>query len=60
MSEELPNKPVRIFLCNFMTIENKQPIQFNKRKDILFVGGFRHEPNIDALYYVWKERFPSV
>lgn len=33
---------------------------FNERKDILFVGGFDHEPNRDAVKYFVEEIFPKV
>ncbi len=40
---------------------------FSARKDILFVGGFEHQPNVDAMLFfvrqVWpliKERFPEI
>ncbi|MBZ4687982.1 MAG: glycosyltransferase [Clostridiales bacterium] len=33
---------------------------FNEREDILFVGGFNHKPNIDAVLWFVKEIFPSI
>lgn len=40
-----------------LTINNKD---FLCRHDILFVGGFSHRPNVDAVEYFAKEIFPSV
>lgn len=33
---------------------------FDKRKDIMFVGGFTHTPNIDAVLWFAKEIFPDI
>ena len=33
---------------------------FEFRKDILFIGGFRHLPNIDAVYYFAEEIWPLL
>ena len=33
---------------------------FSERKDILFIGGFAHLPNVDAVVYFVKEIFPLV
>ncbi|WP_040250436.1 glycosyltransferase family 4 protein [Psychroserpens mesophilus] len=33
---------------------------FQKRKDVLFVGSFRHDPNIDAVNYLKTEIMPLV
>ncbi len=32
----------------------------SKRKDIMFIGGFRHNPNIDGIRWFVKEVFPKV
>jgi GT2 family glycosyltransferase/SAM-dependent methyltransferase len=33
---------------------------FNERKDLLFVGGFNHLPNVDAVKWFTKEIFPQI
>ena len=33
---------------------------FSRRKDILFVGGFGHRPNIDAVVWFVEEIFPKI
>jgi len=33
---------------------------FSKRKDFLFIGGFSHRPNVDAVVWFCKEVFPLV
>lgn len=37
-----------------------KPLDANKRKDLLFVGGFAHEPNVDAVRWFVKEVLPTV
>jgi len=32
----------------------------SERKDLIFVGGFRHTPNVDAIQYFCKEIFPLI
>jgi glycosyltransferase involved in cell wall biosynthesis len=39
-------------------IHNVKP--FDKRKDIMFIGGFLHQPNEDAVFYFVDEIFPLV
>ena len=34
--------------------------QFHERKDIVFVGGFQHSPNVDAVKYFVSEIMPLV
>jgi GT2 family glycosyltransferase/tetratricopeptide (TPR) repeat protein len=33
---------------------------FAERKDLLFIGGFRHTPNVDAMLYFSSEIFPFI
>ncbi len=37
-----------------------QNYDFNKRKDIIFVGGFAHKPNADAMVWFLNEVFPII
>lgn len=43
----------------FDTFENI-PIDYTVKKDLLFVGGFAHRPNIDGLEWFVKEIFPEI
>lgn len=36
------------------------PLEANSRKDLVFVGGFAHEPNVDAVRWFVKEVLPTV
>jgi GT2 family glycosyltransferase/Flp pilus assembly protein TadD len=33
---------------------------FHERRDLLFVGGFNHAPNVDSMLYFCREVFPKV
>lgn len=41
-------------------IENKNPVSFEDRKDLLFIGGFDHKPNVDAVHYLSNEIMPLL
>lgn len=38
----------------------KKPLDARYRKDLVFVGGFAHEPNVDAVCWFVNEIFPEV
>jgi GT2 family glycosyltransferase/ubiquinone/menaquinone biosynthesis C-methylase UbiE len=61
MIEELcvntPVYPIKPYIFDFIP----EPIHdFSERKDILFVGGFTHGPNADAVIWFVKEVWPLV
>jgi glycosyltransferase involved in cell wall biosynthesis len=35
-------------------------LPFEQRKDLVFVGGFRHPPNVDAVLWFGREIFPRI
>lgn len=39
---------------------NYQEYDFNNRKNLLFVGGFRHSPNFDGIMWFIKDIFPKI
>ncbi|GGF17120.1 glycosyltransferase [Flavobacterium limi] len=41
-------------------IKNENPVSFEDRKDLLFIGGFDHKPNVDAVEYLYEEIMPSL
>lgn len=61
MKQILPHKVIRSIPGY---LYDKQPKNINKdfrtRKDILFVGGFGHTPNIDGVLWFAKEVFPNL
>lgn len=43
-----------------MDIPNRQVVSFEERRDIMFVGGFRHKPNLDAVLYFISDIWPLI
>jgi glycosyltransferase involved in cell wall biosynthesis len=61
VQKEVGSKPVRnIPLYIYENILNDINKDFSQRKDIIFVGGFGHPPNIDAVLWFGKEIFPKI
>ena len=61
MQKAFPDKPIRNIPLYIYDDEPEQiEKDFSKRKDILFVGGFKHAPNIDAVLWFAKEIFPQL
>lgn len=56
--KELPNKPVLI-IPNAHDVAATET-NFQDRKDLLFVGGFNHTPNVDSMLFFCNEVFPKV
>ena len=61
MQKAFPDKPIRnIPLYIYDTMPENIEKDFTKRKDILFVGGFKHVPNVDAVLWFAKEIYPNL
>ncbi len=58
LMNELPDSEVQIL----STIVDIQACEtpFDERKNILFIGGFEHPPNVDAILYFVNEIFPLI
>jgi len=41
-------------------IKNENAPSFKERKDLLFIGGFDHKPNVDAIMYLHEEIMPLL
>lgn len=50
------NIPIYIYENQLINIEK----DFSKRKDLIFVGGFSHSPNKDAVLWFSKEVYPKI
>jgi len=50
------NIPLYIFDKQYNNIEK----DFSKRKDLLFVGGFLHRPNVDGIIWFSKNIYPKI
>ena len=59
LKKEAPDANVRWIPLLFSEMAADCP-PFEERKDFLFVGGFPHKPNIDAVLYFSKEILPLI
>ena len=61
LKKEMPDKKIYVIP---IFIYDKFPLgpdhEFDNRKNITFVGGFRHEPNVDGILWFAKEIFPRI
>ena len=55
---DLPNEKIHVFplITDVQGTEKK----FEERKDIVFVGGYRHTPNVDAVEFFVKKVMPLL
>lgn len=61
MQKYFPEKPIRnIPLYIYENTPDDINRDFASRKDIMYVGGFAHAPNIDAVMWFATEVFPKV
>lgn len=61
MQEVFPDKPIRnIPLYIYEGLPADINKDFSSRQDLLYVGGFGHPPNIDAVLWFAKEVYPRV
>lgn len=64
VNQELPGaniKSIPLYLTDSVRSGNQQELPgYNERRDLLFVGGFMHTPNIDAVTWFVDEIFPLV
>jgi O-antigen biosynthesis protein len=58
LSQELPS--IRPHVFPLMLSVEKSVIPFSGRRDIMFVGGFRHAPNVDAVQFFVSEVMPGL
>jgi O-antigen biosynthesis protein len=58
LRKDLPNE--RIHLLPLILDIRGTDIGFNERRDIVFVGGFEHMPNVDAVKYFVAEIMPLL
>ncbi|WP_152395474.1 glycosyltransferase [Paenibacillus guangzhouensis] len=63
LSKKLPHKRV-VVIPTYIYETRELPLGgslgFDNRKDICFVGGFSHTPNIDGVLWFVKEIFPKI
>ena len=59
LERECPEIDVRIIPTMYPT-ETRDPPGWESRRDIVFIGGFAHAPNVDAVLYFVDAIFPLV
>jgi GT2 family glycosyltransferase/glycosyltransferase involved in cell wall biosynthesis len=55
---ERPDANVKVF--TYMVELEGTEVSFDDRKDIMFLGGYSHDPNVDAVKYFVSDIWPSV
>ena len=61
MQEAFPDKPIRnIPLYIYDDVLEDINKDFSERHDLLYVGGFGHPPNVDAVLWFAREVYPGV
>ena len=55
---DFPHKSIEV-VSNIVPID-ESPMPFAGRSDLLFIGSFLHDPNIDAVVYFVREILPAV
>jgi len=58
LARELPQARIEV-LSNVHAVYGRRR-EFAERRDLVFVGGFQHPPNIDAVLWFLREVFPRV
>lgn len=58
LRRELPGCDIRV-LSNIHKV-HRCNIPFSKRRDAMFIGGFKHKPNIDAVLFLAEQIIPLV
>jgi GT2 family glycosyltransferase len=58
LQKEWPNKSFQL-VSNIVDVPGSN-MPFALRRDLLFIGGFQHPPNIDAVLFFLKEIYPLV
>lgn len=58
LAKELPEAPVTVWPLMSEVIGTKVP--FAERRDICFLGGYRHPPNVDAVFFFVREVLPLI
>jgi glycosyltransferase involved in cell wall biosynthesis len=61
IKKQFPDIKAKVLLAwMYERIEWSNENDFEKRKDLLFVGGFSHPPNLDGVLWFLKEIYPNI
>jgi GT2 family glycosyltransferase len=58
LADEVPDAPVQIWPLMIEVVGTR--VGFEPRRDICFLGGYRHPPNVDAVLFFVKEVLPLI
>jgi GT2 family glycosyltransferase/glycosyltransferase involved in cell wall biosynthesis len=58
LAEAVPEAPIAVWPLMFRSFGTQAP--FAARRDICFLGGYRHAPNVDAVQYFVERIFPLI
>ncbi len=58
LATEIPKVPV-VVVSNIHHVHGRRN-PYSKRRDIMFVGGYQHPPNVDAVRYFVEQVFPKI
>jgi glycosyltransferase involved in cell wall biosynthesis len=56
----IPVKAISVYNYDTFRDEAEIPRDFEARKGFMFIGGFAHRPNVDAIQWFVKEIYPQV
>lgn len=59
LQKELPETPVSVFPALYVPVKDS-PAPFNHRRNIFFLGGFAHTPNVGAVEWFANHIWPLV
>jgi glycosyltransferase involved in cell wall biosynthesis len=61
LKNHFPNQVIKAIPAYiYYTFDMDPLVSYNERNDLLFVGGFGHKPNIDAVLWFASEIFPRI
>lgn len=60
VERELPAADIRTMPLLFLDMPGPSALTFGQRADMLFIGGFRHLPNVDAVQWFCRDIWPQV
>ncbi len=60
LTADFPDKPIQVMPAFFYPSIADPIRDFENRKDLLFIGGFNHTPNVDAIVWFAEEVFPLI
>jgi GT2 family glycosyltransferase/glycosyltransferase involved in cell wall biosynthesis/SAM-dependent methyltransferase len=59
LRSELPDAPISVFPALYAPV-SIHPLGFSSRRDIFFLGGFKHAPNVNAVLWFAENVWPLV